>query len=103
MREAIPGSVVVHELGESWALEAFSADNVGEHPDGARLDEVHALGVGVLLVGGHARGPEPSLLRHISPLGWDHIVLTGDYDWNSGAGVRSNVHPLYLYPAKIRA
>ena len=20
-----------------------------------------------------------------SPLGWEHIVLTGDYDWNSGA------------------
>ena len=47
--------------------------------------------------------PEPSLLRHVSPLGWDHIVLTGDYDWNSGAAERSNVRPLNLYPAKIRA
>ena len=33
------------------------------------------------------RLPEPSLLRHISPLGWDHIVLTGDYDL---------IHPLIL-------
>ena len=49
------------------------------------------------------RLPDPNLLRHVSPLGWDHIVLTGDYDWNSGAEQRSNVRPLNLYPAKIRA
>ena len=50
-----------------------------------------------------SRLPDPSLLRHVSPLGWDHIVLTGDYDWNSGAAERTNVRPLNLYPAKIRA
>ena len=49
------------------------------------------------------RVPEPSLLRHVSPLGWSHIALTGDYDWNSGAAQRTNVRPLNLYPAKIRA
>ena len=32
----------------------------------------------------------PNLLRHVSPLGWEHIVLTGDYDWNSGAAERNN-------------
>ena len=42
------------------------------------------------------RLPDPSLLRHVSPLGWDHIVLTGDYDWNSGAAERTNVRPLNL-------
>ena len=46
---------------------------------------------------------DPSLLRHVWPLGWSHIVLTGDYDWNSGAAQRTNVRPLNLYPAKIRA
>ena len=46
---------------------------------------------------------DPSLLRHVSPLGWSHIVLTADYDWNSGAAQRTNVRPLNLYPAKIRA
>ena len=50
-----------------------------------------------------SRLPDPSLLRHVSPLGWDHIVLTGDYDWNSGAAERTNVRALNLYPAKIRA
>ena len=49
------------------------------------------------------RLPDPSLLRHVSPLGWNHIVLTGDYDWNSGAAQRTNVRSLNLYPTKIRA
>ena len=49
------------------------------------------------------RLPAPNLLRHVSPLGWEHIVLTGDYDWNSGAAVWTNARPLNLYPARIRA
>jgi TnpA family transposase len=27
--------------------------------------------------------PTPGDLAHLSPLGWEHINLTGDYDWNS--------------------
>ena len=49
------------------------------------------------------RLPNPNLLRHVSPLGWEHIVLTGDYDWNSGAAERTNARPLNLYPTRIRA
>ena len=41
--------------------------------------------------------PDLSVLRHLSALGWDHIVLTGDYDWNSGVAERTNVRPLNLY------
>ena len=45
----------------------------------------------------------PNLLRHVSPLGWEHIVLTGDYDWNSGAAERTNARPLNLHSARTRA
>lgn len=34
---------------------------------------------------------DPSLLRHVSPLGWMHINLTGDFVWNSGAAERINI------------
>lgn len=27
----------------------------------------------------------PDLLRHISPLGWEHINLTGDYLWDTAS------------------
>ena len=30
--ETVPGLGVIHELGESWALKAFSGDDVYEHP-----------------------------------------------------------------------
>jgi hypothetical protein len=39
---------------------------------------------------------DPSLLRHVSPLGWMHINLTGDFVWNSGAAERMNARPLHL-------
>src|SRR5206468_10261785 len=28
------------------------------------------------------------LLEHLSPLGWEHINLTGDYVWKPGTGTR---------------
>lgn len=36
-----------------------------------------------------------SLRKHVSPLGWEHINLTGDYVWDSGAADRSNERPLH--------
>lgn len=40
--------------------------------------------------------PDPSLLKHASPQGWEHIILTGDYDWHSGAAERTNARPLHI-------
>ena len=47
--------------------------------------------------------PEAVKVRYVSPLGWYHIGLTGDYNWHSGAAERTNARPLNLYPARIRA
>lgn len=30
-----------------------------------------------------ANPPDPARLKHLSPLGWDHINLTGDYTWRN--------------------
>ena len=45
----------------------------------------------------------PGLLRYVSPLGWDHIGLTGDYNWHSATTEGMHARPLNLYPARIRA
>ena len=29
------------------------------------------------------KAPDPALLPHVSPLGWEHIHLTGEYRWPS--------------------
>ena len=98
---------------ESRPAEAAStAPNPQTSPEWAPFDQIRDAispqGVNSAVLGGsHLRRqnrlPDPGLLRHVSPLGWDHIVLTGDYDWNSGAAERTNARPLNLYPAKIRA
>jgi hypothetical protein len=31
---------------------------------------------------------DTALLRYLSPLGWEHINLTGDYVWRSSVAVR---------------
>ena len=37
------------------------------------------------------------LLAHVAPLGWEHIALTGDYDWNPAKPV-SALRPLRAVP-----
>ena len=39
---------------------------------------------------------EPGLLPHVSPLGWEHVILTGDFDWHSGAAERKIARSLHL-------
>ena len=47
---------------------------------------------------GHGQAADGNLLRYLSPLGWEHINLTGDYLWRSntktGAGKFSPLRPL---------
>ena len=31
----------------------------------------------------HGSAVDEDLLQHLSPLGWDHIALTGDYTWRA--------------------
>ena len=49
------------------------------------------------------RLPDLDLLRYVSPLGWYHIGLTGDYNWHAGAAERMNARPLNLYATRIPA
>ncbi|MCY4328373.1 MAG: transposase [Rhodobacteraceae bacterium] len=46
------------------------------------------------------QNPDPRLLPFTSPLGWEHISLTGDYDWHSGARDRTLARPLNLRPGR---
>ena len=39
----------------------------------------------------------PSLLQHVSPLGWEHVNLTGDYTWHSNKRVaKGGFRPLRI-------
>ncbi|WP_131632066.1 Tn3 family transposase, partial [Enterobacter hormaechei] len=69
---------------------------------GVRLDRVRglvvwraALGVwsavycerGARALRGHGQAVDDGLLQYLSPLGWEHINLTGDYLWRSSAKI----------------
>ncbi len=45
------------------------------------------------------------LLAHLSPLGWEHVNLTGDYVWGAAAKMSENPHgylPLRTAPEPMR-
>ena len=47
----------------------------------------------------HGQGVDGALLQYLSPLGWEHINLTGDYLWRSSAKVGSGkFRPLQSLP-----
>jgi hypothetical protein len=38
--------------------------------------------------------PDPELMKYLSPLGWEHINLTGDYQWRSNKLASGKFRPL---------
>ncbi len=54
----------------------------------------------------HARGAvvTPELVRHVTPLGWEHIGLTGDYVWAADAQPSAGaLRPLRDKPSLLAA
>ena len=48
----------------------------------------HGLsGAGRERLRGHGHAVDDGLLQYLSPLGWEHINLTGDYLWRSSAKI----------------
>ena len=43
---------------------------------------------------------DPDLLRFLSPLGWKHINLTGDYTWPHANQIKSNPANTSHYDAR---
>ena len=42
-------------------------------------------------------------LKHVGPLGWDHITLTGEYFWNSSQWTSlNNLRPVQVRPELFR-
>lgn len=49
------------------------------------------------LLRGHDEGVYDTLLQHLSPLGWEHINLTGEYLWRGSTKIGAGkFRPLQL-------
>ncbi len=55
-------------------------------------------------LGREVNAPSPALLRHVAPLGWEHISLTGDYIWTEDAQPEPGLlRPLREKPSLLAA
>jgi hypothetical protein len=43
---------------------------------------------------GNGQTADPELLKYLSPLGWEHINLTGDYQWEGKRPAHGRFRPL---------
>lgn len=49
-------------------------------------------------------GVGPETMRHVAPLGWEHLSLTGDYTWDTGDGLGpGELRPLRTKPSLLAA
>ena len=88
-RNALARAVFFHRLGElrdrSFENQAYRASGLNllvaaiilwnTRYLSAAFDALRARGVAV----------PPDLVRHVAPLGWEHVGLTGDYVWAADA------------------
>jgi TnpA family transposase len=52
----------------------------------------------------HGHSINENLLQHLSPMGWEHINLTGDYVWPANRRLQNaKFRPLRSYPMASRA
>ena len=48
--------------------------------------------------------PQQQLISHVTPLGWEHISLTGDYSWADEATLAEGaLRPLRAKPSLLAA
>jgi TnpA family transposase len=102
-RNSLARAIFFHRLGE---IRDRSFENQSHRASGLNLVVAaiivwNTVYLARVVDGLRRRRPiDDSLLRHLSPLGWEHISLTGDYLWHTNRRVaRGGFRPLRLGPA----
>jgi TnpA family transposase len=107
-RNALARAVFFHRLGElrdrSFESQAYRASGLNLLVAAIILWNTKYLEntLDALHVGGQ-RVPR-ELARHLAPLGWEHVSLTGDYTWSrSDQPQRGHLRPLRRSPSLLAA
>ena len=74
-RNSLARAVFFNRLGE---IRDRSFENQRHRASGLNL-----VVAAITLWNTRSRQFDPALLQHVSPLGWEHINLTGDYTWHT--------------------
>jgi len=90
-RNALARAVFLHRLGEirdrSFEQQRYRASGLNLITAAIVLWNTVYLERAINALRGHAKPVGDALLQHLSPLGWEHINLTGDYLWKSSSKV----------------
>jgi TnpA family transposase len=101
-RNALARAVFFNRLGEirdrSFEQQRYRASGLNLVTAAIVLWNTVYLERAVNALRGHGHPVDDTLLQYLSPLGWEHINLTGDYLWRSsaklGAGKCRPLRPL---------
>ena len=84
-RNALAHAIFFHRLGElrdrSFENQIYRASGLNLLVAAVILWNTRYLQSAFDTLGQPGTAPAPALLRHVAPLGWEHISLTGDYIW----------------------
>jgi len=102
-RNALARAVFFNRLGEmrdrSFENQRYRASGLNLVTAAIVLWNTVYLERAVRAIQEHGRTVDQTLLQHLSPLGWEHINLTGDYVWPPSRKVKpGKFRPLRPFP-----
>ena len=107
-RNALARAVFFHRLGElrdrSFENQAFRASGLNLLVAAIILWNTRYLQAAFDALAARGAAVPPDLMRHVAPLGWEHISLTGDYVWAADAQPGPGLlRPLRARPSLLAA
>ena len=107
-RNALARAVFFHRLGElrdrSFENQAYRASGLNLLVAAIILWNTRYLQTAFDALRSRGAAVPPELVRHVAPLGWEHISLTGDYVWAEEAQPAAGpLRPLRDKPSLLAA
>jgi TnpA family transposase len=104
-RNALARAVFFHRLGElrdrTFENQIYRASGLNLLVAAIILWNTRYLQVAFAELERQRRSARPDIVRHVAPLGWEHISLTGDYIWP--AAIVGPLRPLREKPSMLAA
>ncbi len=106
-RNSLARAVFIHRLGEirdrTFENQKHRASGLNLIVTAITLWNTRYLARAIETMRKTERVPD-DLLAHLSPLGWEHVNLTGDYIWDAETSITENtdgLRPLRATPAEL--
>lgn len=97
-RNALARAIFFNRLGEmrdrSFENQVFRASGLNLLVSAIILWNTRYLEAAFAELVSQGHGVTPELMRHVAPLGWEHIGLTGDYVWGADPLPETGLRPL---------